>query len=423
MLTPRKHRRPKKPTKPYASFPLTPHNNGQWCKKIRGTVHFFGVWEDPDAALQNYLRVAEALHAGRKPRAESVPTNALTVKDVCNHFLTYQLRRAETGEIGFRWAEDCRVVLECFARLVGAGRVVSDLGPDDFLDFRQRLLRKGLSGRKGLGVHALSRAITVVRGMFKYAYETDLIDRPMKYGKAFERPSASLRRKSRMAAQVENGKRLFAPQVIRTILRTAEPPLRAMILLGINGGFGNVDCARLVTSAVDLDQGLVRFARPKTGVERVVPLWPETVEAMKAAVDQKPDVADEAAATLFFLTEDGTPWARDLVHRGQNGEVEKVIKGDYVGRHFGRLVRSLGLSRKGVGFYALRHTFRTWADEVRDQHAIHRIMGHAIPGMAGIYVEEISLDRLRAVVNHVRSKLFGTSEIPQPAAPTSASAT
>jgi hypothetical protein len=88
MLTPRKHRRPKKPTKPYASFPLTPHNNGQWCKKIRGTVHFFGVWEDPDAALQNYLRVAEALHAGRKPRAESVPTNALTVKDVCNHFLT-----------------------------------------------------------------------------------------------------------------------------------------------------------------------------------------------------------------------------------------------------------------------------------------------------------------------------------------------
>jgi integrase len=31
----------------------------------------------------------------------------------------------------------------------------------------------------------------------------------------------------------------------------------------------------------------------------------------------------------------------------------------------------------------LRHIFRTWADEVRDQHAIHRIMGHTIPGMSG----------------------------------------
>jgi hypothetical protein len=34
-------------------------------------------------------------------------------------------------------------------------------------------------------------------------------------------------------------------------------------------------------------------------------------------------------------------------------------------------------------------------------------MGHAIPGMSGIYVEEIGLDRLRAVVEHVRQKVFG----------------
>jgi hypothetical protein len=38
---------------PRASFPLTAHPNGQWCKKIRGKVHFFGVWLDPDAALAN----------------------------------------------------------------------------------------------------------------------------------------------------------------------------------------------------------------------------------------------------------------------------------------------------------------------------------------------------------------------------------
>ena len=26
----------KRPSKPYPNFPLTAHNNGQWCKKIRG---------------------------------------------------------------------------------------------------------------------------------------------------------------------------------------------------------------------------------------------------------------------------------------------------------------------------------------------------------------------------------------------------
>jgi hypothetical protein len=47
----------RKPNKPGVTFPLTPHNNGQWCKKIRGKVHFFGVWENPQAALQNYTRL------------------------------------------------------------------------------------------------------------------------------------------------------------------------------------------------------------------------------------------------------------------------------------------------------------------------------------------------------------------------------
>jgi hypothetical protein len=42
-----------KPTKPNPSFPLTPHNNGQWCKKIRGKIRFFGIWEEPEAALEN----------------------------------------------------------------------------------------------------------------------------------------------------------------------------------------------------------------------------------------------------------------------------------------------------------------------------------------------------------------------------------
>ncbi len=93
----------RKPKKPYPSFPLTPHNNGQWCKKVRGKIHFFGVREDPDTALQNYLSVADGLHAGRRPHEESLSDEGPTVKDVCNHSLTHPIHRAEAGEISHRW--------------------------------------------------------------------------------------------------------------------------------------------------------------------------------------------------------------------------------------------------------------------------------------------------------------------------------
>ena len=75
----------KKPQKPYAEFPLTAHANRQWCKKIRGKLHFFGVWADPDAALAKYLDEREDLQAGRIPRRVSATT--LTVCDTVNLWL------------------------------------------------------------------------------------------------------------------------------------------------------------------------------------------------------------------------------------------------------------------------------------------------------------------------------------------------
>ena len=133
-----KHNGSKKPLKPTMSFPLTAHNNGQWCKKIRGKIHFFGIWEDPQTALEKYLAVAADLHAGRQPRSNLSP-DSLAVKDICNHFLTYQLQKVEAGEISARWFEDCRRVLNSFARFLEPQRLVADLTPNDFLKYRQQL--------------------------------------------------------------------------------------------------------------------------------------------------------------------------------------------------------------------------------------------------------------------------------------------
>jgi len=46
------------------SFPLILRLVGQWCKRIRGKLYYFGIVEE--AAYEQYLREAAGLHTGRQ---------------------------------------------------------------------------------------------------------------------------------------------------------------------------------------------------------------------------------------------------------------------------------------------------------------------------------------------------------------------
>jgi len=50
-------------------FPLTLHKMGQFCKKIKGKLYYFGT--DKQKALQQYLEQATYLHAGKAPTPRS----------------------------------------------------------------------------------------------------------------------------------------------------------------------------------------------------------------------------------------------------------------------------------------------------------------------------------------------------------------
>src|SRR3954463_8132222 len=85
-----------KPAKPHPDFPLFPHAAGVWAKKIRGKLHYFGPWSDPDGALAKYLEQKEALQAGRKPRED---TGGLSIKELANRFLNAKQALVDAGEL------------------------------------------------------------------------------------------------------------------------------------------------------------------------------------------------------------------------------------------------------------------------------------------------------------------------------------
>ena len=79
----------RKPRKPYPDFPLFIHRNGQWCKKIRQKLHYFGkVADDPEGknALERLNREWSYLKDGRTPPTEDMG-DGCTMKTLCNAFL------------------------------------------------------------------------------------------------------------------------------------------------------------------------------------------------------------------------------------------------------------------------------------------------------------------------------------------------
>ena len=375
--------KPNKPAKPYSDFPLFPHATKRWAKKIRGKLHYFGPWKDPDGALKKYLEQKDALHAGRKPRPE---TDGLTMKALCNDFLNFKHSLVDSRELAERTWQDYKAVTDLLIAHFGKNRVVDDVHPDDFAELRDTLANKW-------GAVTLGNVIQRIRVVFKYASDMRLIDRPVCYGQGFKRPS----RKTIRLARAKSGPKLFTKEEIHLLLKQAGTHLKAMILLGINAGMGNADVGTLPLSALNLERGWLDYPRPKTGVPRKAKLWPETLQAVRDSLARRPAPKDDSNGGLVFITKYGLPWAKDVPDSPVTKELAKLLHKLHIN------------SRKGLGFYTLRHTFRTVADEVAsgDQPAIDYIMGHESPHMSTVYRERISDARLENVANKVREWLFG----------------
>jgi integrase len=224
------------------------------------------------------------LHAGRKPR-EAVDPDAVTIKDVVNAFLWAKESLKEAGESSPRTFDEYNAMTDELIAHSGKSRLVSDLASEDFAALRKKLAKRW-------GPHRLKKAVKYIRSIFKHAHESELIDRPMRFGPEFKAPS----KKTLRLHRAKQGAKLFTHEEVRKLLDAAGTPMKAMLLLGINCAFGNQDCGTLPLSALDLEVGWVNYARPKTGIDRRCPLWPETVKALREALAKRKEPKDKALA-------------------------------------------------------------------------------------------------------------------------------
>ena len=383
MVQVRNDKRFTKPQKPRADFPLFPHQNGQWAKKIRGRLHYFGPWDDWRAALNDYLDKKEDLQAGRTP---VTTPDAKRFDELVEAFLGSKQALADSGERSDRTPEDYQTIFDK-VREVWGNIALEQIGKSEFATLREELAE----------IHSpitLANDIQRVRCLFNWAYENDFLDRPMKYGDSFKKPSKKAQRRQRN----NRPKKFFPAPQIQLMLEEATPTLRAMIYLGINCGFGNDDCATLTYSA--LKNGWHNHPRPKTEIQRRCSLWKETLAAIKDV--RRPEPNDPELQDRVFITSKGNSWESCRTDKPITKETAKMLK-------------KLGMKRWGVNFYALRHTFQTIGEEV-DLIATRYIMGHVDESISARYREKVRDHRLRAVTDHVYSWLHdgqATCQVPR----------
>jgi len=363
------------------------HYFGRWGKRVGD--HFERVpgdgWKE---ALQEYRDVADALHAGRKPRPAQ--DDDLTVKQLCNRFLTAKHRKLASGELKLRSFNELKATAFRVASAFGKSRVVEDLDPEDFANLRAEIA-------KTCGPVRLGNEVVRTKSIFKFAFDNRLTQQPVNFGSEFKKPDKNTLRVHR----AKGGKKLFTANELRQAIDLASPGLKAAILLGINCGLGNTDVADLGFQHLDLGSGWLEYPRGKTGIERRCPLWPETVEALNEAINARPTPLKAEDADVVLLAS-----SRERLVR-----ITEKSRTDSVSRSFGQLLRKLKINgRRGLGFYSLRHTFATIGLQTGDRDAVRALMGHIENDMLATYNESGPSDERRlAVTNHVRDWLWSNT--------------
>ncbi len=351
-----------------AKFPLTLHKTGQYCKKIRGKTYYFG--KDKQEALRLYYQRATELHAAERPGQ----SKDMTLLMLCNLYLDYQETQVASDSLTPQQYYHQRLYLKMFAKWIGPIQMVSRIRTADIQQYRAGFIRDHKAP------NTINNYLSPIKAMFNWALDNEILDQ-----------APNLKAVKKVTAKKVK-RQVFTPDQVRQLLAAAKPHMRAMILLGLNCGFGVMDCAQLKWENIDLQTGTVDYPRGKTGVHRRFTLWPETLAAVKAM---------PVRGEYVFYTRTGRLWSRPT--DGDKHSYDRPLS-----KEFKKLMRKVGIPiEKGTGFYTLRRTAATIAAETGDVFAVQGVLGHAGIDMASTYVQS-TVPQTDKALKHTREWLQTT---------------
>ena len=183
----------------------------------------------------------------------------------------------------------------------------------------------------------------------------------------------------------------------------------ALLMLGLNCGFGNMDIGTLKLCDVNLEKGAISHPRSKTGVNRDFNLWPETVEILKTYLTgHRGKPSNENLAKLLFIGRRGNPMCWEQID-----DSGRVKRSDSVKSRFRRLFERAKLRREyGIGFYILRHCYATIIGSLsNDPREVQAALGQVTLRQQETYRHD-RREKSVSAQNKVRKELRKTS-IPQ----------
>lgn len=417
MARPRKARY----AKPRPSFPLTPYKGG-WCKKLGGRPRHVCGHVPPDEALSIWeSRAVEFRTLYEKPEAAVPPVAGLAVRVVVGRWLQRMRTRMELGGVTAGHFSKCRRDGTLAIDALGGTTLAEGLGPDQMF-----LVRQAIDAGGGAVSHRRQRAM-IAKSIFTFAYDENWIEQPPRFGKRYWE---DLREKVTRRVGYDSGKRFSRSECrhllvaigrkLKKIERdkrlkprhwsgyergiTSARQLRAMMWLALNGGYHASELAELEKSDVDFDKGRIETPRPKTGVDHRVPLWPETIAALRSVMAERPD------DPLLFRTSHGKVWARDEVRMRPDGSIRAIHRCNAVAGAFTSLMKEAGMHRAGRGFHGLRHTHRSMSGNARDPNAEKVLIGHQVKGSEAVY-EHVDWKRLERVASVVHDWLRSSADV------------
>jgi len=352
-------------------FPLTFHPTGQYCKKIRGKIYYFG--SDKKKATQRYLDQSTYLHGCQNNLQQQKPTgDNMTLKQLCDMYLKYQYSKLQANGLTASHHNEQIGSLNRLMVFLGQNIDVNKISTLDLQNYKRKIQKSRVS------VCRLNLHISIMKALFHWARKNDVL---------VNIPNIDAVSRGKI---VHHEKFTFDSEQINELLSAADTKMRTMIWLGLNCGFGCTDCSELKWSDLDLVNARVKLPRRKTGIFRDLPLWPETVESLEKI---------PKTGNLVFYTCRGNPYIQTLLKTDGNGN-GKYTTINTITTKFSRLIKKSGLDvPKGTGFYTLRRTAATIAARSGDPFAVQRLLGHADLQMATRYVQNVSEQTDRVIEN------------------------